>query len=524
LEDRERTLDSAMDKVMLSLTNFAAEMEREKARQRTYDAMARKAKALHVTGGKVFGYDNVDVPGPNGKRQHVVRVVNDVQAAVVRNIFEMYAAGRGLKKIALALNANEVPPPRKDTRGWAPTAIREILHRELYRGVIVWNRSQKIVRGGTKKQRKRPTDEWLRLEAPELRIVSDELWAAVESRLTRAAELFPRGRDGGRLMGRPSHGDGESPYLLTGFTICAICEGSVGGLARLHGSGAASERKRVTFYSCTRHRNRGPHVCSNAVVLPTRLVDDVVLDAIRDTLDMRVIELAVEKALARLRSGEERHRERRIALGRELSLTDERLGRLVGALVSGGPLDTLIAEMKDQEERKKRLVTELEGLTKAEEVASLDAEKIKTELQDRVRDVKALLGRHTPQARQMLRKLLDHKIVVEPIEKDGRRGFRLSGHLNIGRLLRREVYEALQAGWAAENDNSLTVWPQRDSNPCFNRAALSPALSRAWGVHAETANSRTRGASAPPRANRTLGIDRPSSGVPGASPPNVRRL
>ena len=49
---------------MLSLTNFAAEMEREKARQRTYDAMLRKAKALHVTGGKVYGYDNVDVLAP----------------------------------------------------------------------------------------------------------------------------------------------------------------------------------------------------------------------------------------------------------------------------------------------------------------------------------------------------------------------------------------------------------------------------------------------------------------------------
>ncbi|MBI5627529.1 MAG: recombinase family protein, partial [Candidatus Rokubacteria bacterium] len=32
LEDRERTLDNALDKVMLSLTSFAAEMEREKAR------------------------------------------------------------------------------------------------------------------------------------------------------------------------------------------------------------------------------------------------------------------------------------------------------------------------------------------------------------------------------------------------------------------------------------------------------------------------------------------------------------
>src|SRR6267143_4663801 len=43
LEDRERTLGSALDKVMLSLTNFAAEMEREKGRQRTRDAMQRKA-------------------------------------------------------------------------------------------------------------------------------------------------------------------------------------------------------------------------------------------------------------------------------------------------------------------------------------------------------------------------------------------------------------------------------------------------------------------------------------------------
>jgi DNA invertase Pin-like site-specific DNA recombinase len=50
LEDRERTLDSPTDKIMLSLTAFADELEREKARQRTYDAMLRKAKAGHVTG------------------------------------------------------------------------------------------------------------------------------------------------------------------------------------------------------------------------------------------------------------------------------------------------------------------------------------------------------------------------------------------------------------------------------------------------------------------------------------------
>jgi DNA invertase Pin-like site-specific DNA recombinase len=52
LEDRERTLDSPTDKIMLSLTAFADELEREKTRQRTYDAMLRKAQQQHVTGGR----------------------------------------------------------------------------------------------------------------------------------------------------------------------------------------------------------------------------------------------------------------------------------------------------------------------------------------------------------------------------------------------------------------------------------------------------------------------------------------
>jgi DNA invertase Pin-like site-specific DNA recombinase len=55
LEDRERTLDSPTDRILLSLTAFADELEREKARQRTFDAMQRKAKAGHATGSGCFG-------------------------------------------------------------------------------------------------------------------------------------------------------------------------------------------------------------------------------------------------------------------------------------------------------------------------------------------------------------------------------------------------------------------------------------------------------------------------------------
>ena len=71
LEDRERTLDTPTDKLLLSVAAFADELERDKARQRGHDAMCRKARAGHVTGGRCFGYDNVVITTPDGRRSHV---------------------------------------------------------------------------------------------------------------------------------------------------------------------------------------------------------------------------------------------------------------------------------------------------------------------------------------------------------------------------------------------------------------------------------------------------------------------
>jgi site-specific DNA recombinase len=112
LEDRERMLDSATDKVMLALTTFADELEREKARQRVTDTMVRKARAGHVTGGKVYGYDNVEVRDADGRRQHVIRQVKPAQAAIVHRIFALYADGFGFTRIAKRLNAEGATPPR----------------------------------------------------------------------------------------------------------------------------------------------------------------------------------------------------------------------------------------------------------------------------------------------------------------------------------------------------------------------------------------------------------------------------
>ena len=54
----------------------------------------------------------------------------------------------------------------------------------------------------------------------------------------------------------------------------------------------------------------------------------------------------------------------------------------------------------------------------------------------------------------MLRKLLDGKITVEPITVDGR-GLRLSGRLNVERLLRADVLRVIEA--ASEPAENATI-------------------------------------------------------------------
>jgi len=74
----------------LAVTSVIADMERERARQRTRDALERKAKAGHVTGGAVFGYRNVDVrDDTNGRRHHVVLEINSEEARIIRRIFSL---------------------------------------------------------------------------------------------------------------------------------------------------------------------------------------------------------------------------------------------------------------------------------------------------------------------------------------------------------------------------------------------------------------------------------------------------
>ena len=198
--------------------------------------------------------------------------------------------------------------------GWCPTALRDILQRDLYRGVVLWNRTKVIQRAGTRKQRKRPEVEWLRINAPELRIIPQVLWEQVEKRRAQNKRAYLRGEDG-RLLSRPTGEDRQSSYLLSGICKCFVCGGSLVVTKR-----TAKRRYTRTVYTCAYHHKRGNAICTNNVEVRQDILDSAILHAMNEALDERVLEASVVKALERIRNNQEKFPDQRISLERELSL------------------------------------------------------------------------------------------------------------------------------------------------------------------------------------------------------------
>ena len=248
----------------------------------TTEAMVRKVKAGHVTGGKVFGYDHVKVDG------HTERRINESHAEVIRRIFALCASGTGYTRIAKQLNAERAVAPRPQQArpaGWSPSTVNEVLHRSLYRGEVVWNKTKKRDAAGRTAPTTRPEAEWMRFDRPDLRIVSDEAWHAAHARLGGIRTQLATAR-GGQAVGRRH--DRDSKYLLSGFARCARCGGSLAVVSQTRG-----KRGRVFFYGCLAHAKRGATVCDNALVLPIDRVDDAVLAR----LSHDVLHPAVVKAI-----------------------------------------------------------------------------------------------------------------------------------------------------------------------------------------------------------------------------------
>jgi site-specific DNA recombinase len=221
LTDEEERADTPEQKFMLTARSYASEVERIKTGQRTRNVLESKAKRGFCAGGACFGYSTVEVMGKNSAgedvRSHVDYAINEQEASVVRHIFRMYLAGFGHSSIAKTMNGDpayraenrkffggRMPPgPRTGTGSWAPSSIRAMLYNERYTGKVPYGRLRRVYRGGTQTRvvAGKPTFA----DRPDLRIISEELWSAVQKRLKAVKNYYVR-EQGGTLWGRPEIG------------------------------------------------------------------------------------------------------------------------------------------------------------------------------------------------------------------------------------------------------------------------------------------------------------------------------
>jgi site-specific DNA recombinase len=339
-------------------------------------------RGLH-TGGRCYGYSTVAFGEGESKRY----VINETEAAVIREIFEMSVMGVSLKKIAKSLNAKCISPPRsRSSRGkWCFTAIREMLKRELYKGELVWNRTKFVKVPGTNKRRSRPrpVSEWKRLSAPELAIVSDDLWNKVQSRFQNLADTN-KGQGKRGLL----HRSVTSPYLFSGLLKCGLC-----GSNLIIASGGGKKAK----YVCSEYFNRSD--CSNNLYIRQDELEDRLLGKLRaELLQPESIEFAIEIFGRQLRSslasvsnelGEMRSRKEKL---------EREIFNFTQAIAENGHSKSILEAIAVREKEISGITDRL--LSPAPDSIQLQIDEVRRLVEDGIQNLQSLFREQSPAAKR----------------------------------------------------------------------------------------------------------------------------
>ncbi len=320
--------------------------------EKTRRGLRGRVEAGRSGGGNSYGYDLVVKPDADGNTERGLRKKNEPQALIVLRILTDYAAGKSPRSIAKDLNTLGIPGPSGGT--WSPSAINGnsgrgtgILNNELYVGRIVWNRLRYIKNPSTGKRESRlngPND-WILKDAPELRIVPQQLWDKVKARQramtrdTRPNTGSAKATDGFWQHQRPR-------YLLSGLMKCGCC-------------GANYTKYGANRFACAAARDRA--TCRNSLTIR----GDVLEASILAGLKTRLMEPAQFEKFAKAFVAES-NRQRMTAKAvkantrADIDVVERQIKRLVDAILAGADALPLNVKLKELDAKKSRLAEQLE--------------------------------------------------------------------------------------------------------------------------------------------------------------------
>ena len=324
----EKLEDTPEGRLLLAVRSFTAEIERLKIMERSQRGVRARAAAGKLLPGPrpLYGYRWRD-------EDKSALDIDPATGPVVRRVVGDVLAGRSLRSIAAALEAEGVPTPNGGRR-WAISVLSQMLKHPAYRGdatALRW-RSERV-RGGRSRQSPRPVTEHVQLPAgtiPPLMTAAE--FAAIGARLER-----------NRLRAVRNNGRPAAALLRGGIARCGVCGCALTVENRTTRAGEPWAR-----YRCSNH-DGAPTPTMAAASLDAavwRIVEGVVADP--SVIAAKVAQLGQHDPSA----------DELAAVERRLATTEEqrrRLARRVAALEVDDAAMPLLDELKEQAAQARRL-------------------------------------------------------------------------------------------------------------------------------------------------------------------------
>ena len=210
--------DGQVDALHAGIKGMVSEMFIDNIGNKTRRGQIEAVHDLRLMGSSVYGYRIANRISESGKPVRGLRTVEPGEAEVVRRICRLYLDGMSPAQIVRLLNREGVPGP--DGGPWDVGIVRGrrrngILRNELYCGRLIYGRtrSRRHPDTGRRHYDPVPREEWTVTEAPELRIVDDETWQAVQDEVQRR-------RSRHHAVVTPQR---KAAYPLTARVRCGVC-------------------------------------------------------------------------------------------------------------------------------------------------------------------------------------------------------------------------------------------------------------------------------------------------------------
>ena len=95
----------------------------------------------------------------------------------------------------------------------------------------------------------------------------------------------------------------------------------------------------------------------------------------------------------------------------------------------------MLQPLHAKETRRATLEQTLATLDRRRQITDLEVPRLGRDLHHRLKDWQGLLSRHVPQARQILRKLLPHPLVLTPRVTGKKTQYEFRGQASLGKVL-----------------------------------------------------------------------------------------